>query len=40
MYWVKDHGKNGVHVAGTDGDTPRSANSARTAGIPKDAATD
>jgi diguanylate cyclase (GGDEF)-like protein len=40
MYWVKDHGKNGVHVAGTDGDAPRNATSARMAGIPKDAATD
>jgi diguanylate cyclase (GGDEF)-like protein len=37
MYWVKDRGKNGVHVAGTDGDTARSA---RMAGIPKDAVTD
>ena len=25
MYWVKDHGKDGVHVAGTADETPRSA---------------
>jgi diguanylate cyclase (GGDEF)-like protein len=39
MYWVKERGKNGVHVAGTDGHT-RNADGARMPGIPKDAATD